>query len=493
MDYVLLTAYFGLLTILSVYGLHRLWLVLLHLRHRDRRPVASYPSEDRPSVTIQLPIFNERYVAERLIRSVARIRYPVGRLEIQVLDDSNDDTSSRVAALVDELSAQGTDIKHIRRLDRVGFKAGALEYGKKQANGELLAVFDADFVPKPGFLEDVVDHFGDPAVGMVQVRWDHINRDYSSLTRAQAVLLDGHFVVEHNARFQSGRFFNFNGTAGVWRKQAIDDAGGWSHDTLTEDLDLSYRAQQAGWRFVFLSDVSVPAELPVDITAFKTQQHRWAKGSIQTAKKLLGGLLRSDLPRSVKIEAFLHLTANTTFLLMFVLSVLMPLTLFVRVDRGWWGTFGMDLPLFLFGTLSVCQFYWVSQREIGSSFWQQLKAIPLVLALGVGMSLNNARAVLEALVGRQSEFVRTPKYDIQERNQRWHHKRYVSFRWLQPTLELAVGLWFTPAVVMAIVTGGRALLMLPFLVLFQFGFLYVGFFSLAQALRGARRRATAAH
>ena len=492
MELTLVILYFGLLIVLSVYGSHRLLMVWLFHRHRhtDNRPTAEF--DELPTVTVQLPIFNERYVAERLIRSVAGIDYPRDRFEIQVLDDSTDDTVGLVAQVVASLRADGVDVVHVRRPGREGFKAGALAYGLERAKGELVAVFDADFLPQAEFLNDTVHHFTDEHIGMVQVRWGHVNRDFSALTQTQAVLLDAHFVVEHTARYRSGRFFNFNGTAGIWRKKAIEDAGGWQHDTLTEDLDLSYRAQQAGWRFVFRDDIEVPAEVPVDMAAFKSQQHRWAKGSIQTGMKLLPSILRSRLPRRIKLEALFHLTANFSFLLMFLLSILMPATLFVRIDRGWVGTVAMDLPLFIVATLSVCQFYALSQKALGRSLWERLKYLPLVLALGVGMSLNNTRAVVEALVRRTTPFVRTPKYDISTQNTSWVGKRYATRRWLQPVLELALGLWFTPAIYFALAHGGRALLALPFLALFQFGYLYVSLTSLGQTLRLTRFRATGA-
>jgi cellulose synthase/poly-beta-1,6-N-acetylglucosamine synthase-like glycosyltransferase len=488
MELALVITYFGLLSLVSIYGAHRLWMAWLCSRHREDPSRPTRPLAEPPTVLVQLPVYNERYVAERLIRSAASMRHPREQLRIQVLDDSNDDTVEVVARVVSELRAEGIDVRHVRRDERVGFKAGALAHGLTQCDGEFIAVFDADFIPEPDFLENTLPHFADPGVGMVQVRWEHVNRDYSGLTQAQAVLLDGHFVIEHTARYRSGRFFNFNGTAGIWRRATIEDAGGWQHDTLTEDLDLSYRAQQRGWRFVFERDVSVPAELPVDLAAFKSQQHRWAKGSVQTAKKLLLDLLKSDLPQKVKVEAFFHLTANSAYVMMLLLSIMMPLVLMVRVDRGWLGTLAMDLPLFVFATLSVVNFYALSQRQLGRGLVAQLKYIPHVLALGVGMTLNNTRAVVEALVGHPSEFQRTPKYDIRKTGQSWQANRYVRTKWLQPLAEVALGLWMTPGVVVALETGGRALAALPFLILFQTGFLYVGIASLAQAFGVSRAR-----
>ena len=296
----LLGLYYSILGVLALYGVHRLVLVVLYARHRRRGAPRPPAPEEWPRVTVQLPLYNELYVARRLIDAVCRLDYPRDRLEIQVLDDSTDETAEIVRAEVARRRAAGFAIHHLRRAERTGFKAGALAAGLERTGGELIAVFDADFVPGPEFLKAAVPYFADPRVGMVQGRWEHLNRDYSLLTRVQALLLDGHFVIEHAARNRAGCFFNFNGTAGVWRRAAIAAAGGWRHDTLTEDLDLSYRAQLAGWRFVYLPDLSVPAELPVDVGGFKSQQYRWAKGSIQTARKLLGRVLAAPLPLRVK-------------------------------------------------------------------------------------------------------------------------------------------------------------------------------------------------
>jgi cellulose synthase/poly-beta-1,6-N-acetylglucosamine synthase-like glycosyltransferase len=318
----LLALYYLVLSVLAVYGLHRLVLLAVYFRTRKHGAVRPPDPATWPRVTVQLPIFNERYVATRLIDAVCAFDYPRDRLEIQVLDDSTDDTTDRIARRVAHYRARGLDIHHLHRRRRTGYKAGALAAGCQQAQGELLAVFDADFVPPPEFLRETVPHFADPRLGVVQARWEHVNREYSLLTRAQAIFLDAHFLIEHVARNRAGHFFNFNGTAGIWRREAIVDAGGWHHDTLTEDLDLSYRAQLAGWRFLFLPEVTAPAELPVDVNAFKRQQFRWAKGSIQTARKLLGPVLRSDLPWSTKVEATIHLTNNAAYLLMVLLSLL---------------------------------------------------------------------------------------------------------------------------------------------------------------------------
>ena len=300
-EVLFLATYFLVLLILSIYGSHRYVMAYLYYKYKGNLPAPRGRFETPPRVTIQLPVYNEMYVVERLIDAVARIDYPRDRLEIQVLDDSTDETQGIARAKVERLKRHGHDIVYLHRNNRQGFKAGALQEGLKIARGELVAVFDADFVPSPDFLRKSVNYFTDERIGMVQVRWEHLNRDYSHLTQAQAIFLDGHFVIEHTARNRSGRFFNFNGTAGVWRRATIEDAGCWQHDTLTEDLDLSYRAQLKGWQFVYLPEVVSPAEVPVEMNAFKSQQHRWAKGSIQTARKLLPRILRSDLPREVKV------------------------------------------------------------------------------------------------------------------------------------------------------------------------------------------------
>ncbi|HVT97669.1 MAG TPA: cellulose synthase family protein, partial [Acidobacteriaceae bacterium] len=310
-DTALLTPYFAVMIVLALYGFHRYTLVWLYYRNRKNathEPPARF--EQLPRVTIQLPIFNEQFVVDRLIDSICRIDYPRDRLEIQVLDDSTDETKEVAQAIVERYRALGNPIVYLHRTNRVGFKAGALDEGLHTATGEFIAIFDADFTPPSDWLMRVVHHFAEPEIGMVQTRWTHLNRDYSFLTQVEAILLDGHFVLEHGARARTGVFFNFNGTAGMWRRCVIDQAGGWQHDTLTEDTDLSYRAQLIGWKFKYLPDVACPAEVPIEMTAFKTQQQRWAKGLIQTSKKILPRLFRSDVPLRVKIEAWYHLTAN---------------------------------------------------------------------------------------------------------------------------------------------------------------------------------------
>jgi cellulose synthase/poly-beta-1,6-N-acetylglucosamine synthase-like glycosyltransferase len=485
---LLLGLYFTILVCLSVYGLHRCYLVYLYTKYRRSRSSAAASAAvsaggvledfDAPFVTVQLPIYNEMYVVDRLVDAVAGLDYPHDRLQIQVLDDSTDDTQYIARRAVSRAAARGLDIQYLHRSRRAGFKAGALADGLQHARGELIAIFDADFVPEADFLARVLSPFRDPRVGMVQARWGHINRDYSLLTRVQAMFLDAHFVLEHGARERAGLFFNFNGTAGVWRREAIESAGGWQHDTLTEDLDLSYRAQMAGWRFVFLPDVVAPAEVPVEMNGFKTQQHRWARGSIQTGLKILPVLLRSSFPRRVKLEAFFHLTANLNHPLMLALSVIMVPALFVRETMGATSILLVDLPLFCAATLSMVNFYTVSQRTLRTDWISQLRYMPALMAVGIGLSVNNTRAVIGARSGRETPFKRTAKYGVVGRGDDWLSKRYRQSAIGQPMIELGLGLYFTVAIVYAASSG--LLASLPFLMLFQAGFLYTGLQSFLQ-------------
>jgi cellulose synthase/poly-beta-1,6-N-acetylglucosamine synthase-like glycosyltransferase len=478
LETAILTAYMVTLTVLALYGCHRFYLLHLHRRacHRPPRPIRRL--ERLPRVTVQLPIYNEMYVVDRLIRAACALDYPAERLEIQVLDDSTDETSSVAQATVARMRARGIDIVHLRRGGRQGYKAGALAYGLSRARGGFIAVFDADFLPGPSFLQDLIHYFANPRVGMVQARWDHLNRDYSLLTRLQSILLDGHFVIEHGARATSGRFFNFNGTAGIWRRTCIESAGGWESDTLTEDLDLSYRAQLSGWRFVFAPHVVAPAELPADIRAFKSQQRRWARGAIETGLKILPRLLRSRLPAWVKLEALVHLTNNSAYALMVLLAILIVPAMIIRHRAGLTPLLLIDLPLFLMSTISVAAFYVRSQGALGRSRRSTLLLIPFLLSLGIGLSLNNARGVLGAFGRRRVEFIRTPKHDLLGRRGEWRGKRYTGMPGLTGAiLELLFGLYFTVAVIHALLEGMYA--PLPFLMLFQFGYLYAALLSSA--------------
>ncbi len=470
---VVLTLYFGCLALLTLYGAHRWYLLWLFRRHRNDAPKPPARFEAPPTLTVQIPLYNEMYVARRVIEAVAALDWPKDRLDIQVLDDSTDETTAIVADTVARCRARGVDIVHLRRGDRAGYKAGALAFGLASAKGEFVAVFDADFVPAPEFARALMDHFTDPRVGMAQARWGHLNRESSLLTRAQSILLDGHFVIEHAARNRSGRFFNFNGTAGIWRRSCIADAGGWQHDTLTEDLDLSYRAQLRGWRFVFVTDVVAPAELPVEMGAFKSQQHRWAQGSAQTAVKLLPRILRSTLPARVKIESVFHLTANAGYVLMVALMLLVGPAVWYRRGIGARELALVDLPLIAASVVSIAAFYLVAQREAYGSWRDAVRYLPMLMAVGVGISINNARAVIAGLSGRETEFRRTPKYALAaDGSIALATRKYRARRGLDSWLELALGLYFAGLVVAALADGLWGAV--PFLSLFAVGFLSVG-------------------
>jgi len=478
------TAYLVVLALLCVYGLHRLFLVTVYFLVRRRAPQAPACFRDLPRVTVQLPMFNERNVARRVIESACALDYPADKLEIQVLDDSNDETTDIAREVIERMRSRGVNVSLCRRADRVGYKAGALAEGLKHAQGEFIAIFDADFVPPPGLLREVIDHFTDPGVGMVQCRWDHLNREDSLLTKAQAVLLDGHFLIEHTARNRSGRFMSFNGTAGVWRRSAIEDSGGWSHDTLTEDLDLSYRAQLRGWKFVFLPGLTAPAELPPEMNAFKAQQHRWTKGGAQTCVKLLPSVLRTAPGWRVKLEAFFHLTSGLVYILMVLLSLLLGPAMVDKLgstdDPISW-RLALDLLLFFVGTGSALAFYIASQRATQRPWSKTLASVPALMALGIGIAFNNAVAAIEGLFQKSGEFVRTPKFGgaPAARGQRgsWPRMRGTWKAWV----ELALAAYMATFLAMLFFTDGwleRVSAALPFLGLFIFGYAYVAIQSL---------------
>ncbi len=480
-DWSLLIPYFGILIILSVYGLHRYETMRTYLKFRKKLQLdPSVKFTQLPRVTIQLPLYNERFVVARLLREVSRIDYPVELLQIQVLDDSTDETHPYAERLCIEYLAKGVPVEYRHRTNRHGYKAGALQEGLETATGELLAVFDADFVPPVDFLKRSIDYFADPEVGVVQTRWSYLNRDYNILTRVQAMLLDGHFVLEHGARCGAGLFFNFNGTAGILRRSMIDDAGGWQHDTLTEDSDLSYRAQLKGWRFVYLPALDCPSELPVETYGFQVQQSRWAKGLTQVAKKLLPRILKADIPWRVKLEAVLHLTPNITYPLMVLVSALMLPVMIVRFYMGWMQMLLIDFPLIIASFISISAFYLLAQKELyPRSWWRSIFFLPMLMAAGVALTLSNTKAVAEAILGVQTSFARTPKYGSDGGKTAADEYRSRS-GWL-PYLELAMGTYFLFMVIFAIVTFN--LFSLPFLLLFVCGYYWAGFTTLYQEYR----------
>ncbi|MGD2096724.1 MAG: glycosyltransferase family 2 protein [Desulfobacterales bacterium] len=484
-QYLCLGIYLFALAALLTYGMNCWFLMLIyrlncpkaaqkHQRIKDTF-FRTRPPEDWPRVTIQLPIYNERYVVERLIVSVCSIDWPKHLLEVQVLDDSTDDTVKIARDMVAKMKAAGIDIVYIHRSDRSGFKAGALREGLKIVKGSLVAVFDADFIPAPDFLKESVPYFLDPRIGMLQTRWGHINSDYSLLTRAQSIGIDGHFGVEQASRAWGGLFMNFNGTAGVWRKKTIQQAGGWQADTLTEDLDLSYRAQLKGWKLMFASQVVCPAEIPVTINAFKSQQHRWAKGSIQTARKNLGKLFKSDVSWLVKIQAFLHLTHYMVHPMM----LLVVLTSIPMLYTQWFFDH-LAYPVMIFTILCLATFgpsslYLFSQRILYRDWKTRIKYLPFLMCLGTGIAVNNTKAVLEALFDIKSGFIRTPKYGIQQKGEIWKNKRYAIPLNAVSILELVLGIYSLTGMFMFLFFSKY--LVSPFLLIYTSGFFYVFFLS----------------
>ncbi|MGA3027381.1 MAG: glycosyltransferase [Bryobacteraceae bacterium] len=487
-DYFVLLPYFAILILLSLYGMHRFEMIRGYRKHRQQMVTeAPRKFEHLPRVTIQLPLYNERYVVERLIEEVSHIDYPHELLQIQVLDDSTDETHPFTERLVGEYRATGLPIEYLYRTNRHGFKAGALQEGLKTATGELVAIFDADFVPPRDFLRRTVDFFTDPKVGVVQTRWAYLNRHYNLLTEVEAMLLDGHFVLEHGARCGGGLFFNFNGTAGILRRTMIEDAGGWQHDTLTEDSDLSYRAQLKGWRFVYVPSIECASELPVDTYGFQVQQSRWAKGLTQVAIKLLPAILRSDISKRRKVEAFMHLTPNISYPLMLVMSVLMLPVMIVRFYMGWMQMVIIDLPLIIASFWSIMAFYLIAHKVLFPRDWKRAALLlPALMGAGVALTLSNSKAVIEALLGIQTSFARTPKYALGEQKVKVRTpKKYRSRSGWLPYAELAMGCWFVYMVGFAIDTINFPAI--PFLLLFVGGYWWAGFTTLWQEYQARQR------
>jgi len=480
--HILMGLYFTVLVMVCLYGLHRYQLVYLYYKHRRNTPRIRKKFKDLPTVTVQLPMYNERFVARRIIEKACQIDYPRDKLQIQVLDDSTDETTHIARETVERMRAAGHNIVYLHRDNRQGYKAGALQEGMKSATGEFLCIFDADFIPPPDILKNTIHYFTDPKVGMVQARWDHINRDQSLLTKTQAILLDGHFMIEHAARNRSGRFMSFNGTAGLWRRSCIEDAGGWEHDTLTEDLDLSYRAQMKGWKFIFLPNQISPAELPPEMNAFKAQQHRWAKGGAQTCKKLLPKILRSKLPLKIKVEAFFHLTSCTVYFYIVLLTLLLfPALYCTELTCKGWGRYLFDLSVLVLATCGPSSFYLASQREIFHTWTDKIKYLPFLMSLGLGIALNNAIAAFEGFFGKSSEFVRTPKFGVeQSMDSRWKSRarklQKKKRRAWQPYLELALGFYMLGCIVISLLHY-RVTVGVPFLALFMVGYFYVALMS----------------
>jgi len=472
-DWMLLIPYFALLSVLAIYGAHRFAVIRGYLKYKGRvmkEPAQSF--EQLPRVTIQLPLFNERNVVDQLLESVLKVRYPRELLEIQVLDDSTDDTHPYTEALVARLKEQGHPVEYVHRTNRTGYKAGALQEGMAKARGEFMAVFDADFIPPEDYLEKTIHFFADPQVGVVQTRWTYLNRDHSLLTEVQALMLDGHFALEHVARYGQGLFFNFNGTAGILRREMIEDAGGWQHDTLTEDSDLSYRAQLKGWRFVYLPWMECPSELPVDTYGFQVQQQRWAKGLTQVAMKLLPAIMKAPIGWREKVEAWFHLTPNISYPLMVIVSALMLPVMMVRFYIGWEQMLMIDVPLIICSFWSVVSFYLLAERVLYPNNWKRaIFILPFLLAMGVALTISNTKAVIEALMRKQSGFVRTPKYAPRATGVRVAVAYKRKSGWL-PFAEIGMGLFFLGMVGYCIEVMN--FFAMPFLSIFVSGYLWAG-------------------
>ncbi|MDH3252418.1 MAG: glycosyltransferase family 2 protein [Ignavibacteria bacterium] len=480
MEEIILLTYIFSLSVLFVFGSHGFIMIYYYLKFRSVHSQDAGKLEEYPLVTVQLPVYNELYVVERLIEASCSIIYPKDKLEIQVLDDSTDETVEVIASAVQKYQRMGFDIKHIRRASRQGFKAGALRHGLLSARGEYIAIFDADFVPRQEFLLKTVPYFlDDPHIGMVQTRWEHLNFDYSLLTRTQAMALDGHFVIEQSVRNKVGYFINFNGTAGVWRKSCIEDAGNWHEDTLTEDLDLSYRAQLRGWKFKYLNDFTSPAELPSEINALKSQQFRWTKGAIETARKMLPTVWRSNLPAKVKIHATFHLTNNLVFPFIIVAGILNVPLVFIK-HAGGYDSYFTFMSVFVFAFIGSFLFYLFSQKDVYADWQRRLFLFPVFMAGSMGFAVNNSRAVMEALLKKKSEFVRTPKYSIKDKKDSWTNKRYAPLKIGGTVIvEILLAVYCLFGVVSSIYFLEIAAV--PFQLLFFSGFTFVSVLSLKHA------------
>jgi len=479
MEQAVLIGYFVSLSILFLFGLHGFVMMYYHRKYGHKIPEPNKDFKDDVLVTIQLPLYNEMYVIERLIDSVCEIDYPKDKMEIQVLDDSTDETTAIVANVVEAKQKEGFDISHVRRGSREGFKAGALKEGMKIAKGEFIAIFDADFIPQKEFLKKTLSYFTDDKVGMVQSRWEHLNGDYSIITKAQALALDGHFVIEQTVRNKSGFFINFNGTGGVWRKKCIIDAGNWHADTLTEDLDLSYRAQLNGWRFVFLKDFTSPAELPSEINALKAQQFRWTKGAVETAKKILPLVWKSKIPLRVKLQSTFHLTNNLVFPFILLAAILNVPLIFIK-NSGAHEIYFAVMSLFVLAFVSSFLFYMYSQKDIRTDWRKRIVLFPLFMAGSMGLAVNNSRAVFEGLMNRKSEFVRTPKFKQVSGKETFVGNKYLNRKLgLSVFVEAVLAVYCFMGVISSIYF--MELASIPFQVLFTLGFSFIAYTSIKHA------------
>ncbi len=482
---LILSAYIISLTILFFFGAHGFNMIYYYfktfnLRTKDLNEEDFFMNE-YPSVTIQIPLFNEQYVITRLIDAVLRMDYPKDKLEVQILDDSTDETTAIISEHIKKYLDEGYDIAHVHRTNREGFKAGALKAGLETAKGEYVAVFDADFIPRKKFLKRTIPYFyKEEKLGLVQTRWEHLNREYSLMTKTQAIALDGHFVIEQAVRNRAGFFINFNGTGGVWKKECIFDAGNWEADTLTEDLDLSYRAQMKGWKFKYLVNFTSPAELPSDIFALKSQQFRWTKGAIETAKKVFPKVLKSSMPLKLKLQSFIHLYSNLAYPFILLAAILNLPVMLIKLE-GQYDTVFKVMSVFIFAFISSFIFYLYSQKDVYPDWQKRIIYFPVFLAGSMGFSVNNAKAVFEGLLDKKSEFVRTPKYQIMDKKDSWKGKKYVNKKLSFTTyIEALLAIYCFAGVVIAIATAQVAAV--PFQLMFCGGFTTISFLSIRQVV-----------
>ncbi|MFQ5844038.1 MAG: glycosyltransferase [Planctomycetota bacterium] len=476
---LLLGLYVPLAALLTLYGVHRVHMLVSYLWHRRRNPSPNGVLRRLPTVLVQIPVFNERTVVERILKAVARFDYPRSLLSVQVLDDSTDETVGIARRACGRLAERGLEVEHVHRDRRDGFKAGALANGLRRSDADLVAIFDADFVPRPDFLQKLVPYFADARVGCVQARWEHLNLGRNLLTRIQTFFLDGHFILEHSYRHRTGRIFNFNGTAGIWRRSCIDDAGGWSANSITEDTEISFRAQLRGWRFVYLRDETCPAEVPADIDAYKGQQHRWAKGYTEVLRQHFGTIWRASIPVKAKVEATLMLSNHFAFLLLGALTILHLPVVLVRAHFGSGALLGfLDLAGLNLALFAFFVFYAVSQWEAGRFTLRRLALLPLSIGLGMALMVNSSRAVLESLFGVRTGFVRTPK---EGRGDDGRESRYrASSAFGQALVEVAFGAYLLGSSAYLLRRGHIGGVGLTLLV--AWGFLYLGFGTLRNRL-----------
>lgn len=489
---VILAAYIISLTILFFFGSHGFNMIYYYFKTFGMRTQdlseEDFFLKDYPVVTIQIPLYNEQYVITRLIDSVLRMDYPKDKLEIQILDDSTDESTAIITEHIQKYLKDGYDITHIHRTNREGFKAGALKAGLDTAKGEFVAVFDADFIPRKKFLKRTIPYFYKyEKLGLVQTRWEHLNREYSLMTKTQAIALDGHFVIEQAVRNRAGFFINFNGTGGVWRKECIFDAGNWEADTLTEDLDLSYRAQMKGWKFKYLVNFTSPAELPADVAALKSQQFRWTKGSIETAKKIFPKVLRSNMSLKLKLQSFIHLYSNLAYPFILLAAILNLPVMLIKLEGEYDGVFKV-MSVFIFAFISSFIFYLYSQKDVYPDWQKRIIYFPVFLAGSMGFSVNNTKAVFEGLLDKKSEFVRTPKYHIRDKKDTWTGKKYVNKKLSATTyIEAFLAIYCFAGVVIAIATAQVAAV--PFQLMFCGGFTTISVLSIRQVVLSNRANA----